>query len=76
MKIIGSRDAEKELLCLGLLNKEVLIKFYTQGSIKLESHNVVYQRVAHITEWLTFPYYTTYKLQHAFFQLFIIEIQT
>jgi hypothetical protein len=37
---------------------------------------VVYQRVAHITEWLTFPHPTAYKLQHAFFQLFIMEIQT
>jgi hypothetical protein len=37
---------------------------------------VVYQRVAHITEWLTFPHPTTYKLQHAFFQPFIMEILT
>jgi hypothetical protein len=37
---------------------------------------VVYHRVAHIIEWRTFPHPITCKLQHAFFQLFVMEIQT
>jgi hypothetical protein len=37
---------------------------------------VVYHRVAHIIEWRTFPYPITYKLQHTFSQLFVMEIQT
>jgi hypothetical protein len=37
---------------------------------------VVYHRADHITERITFPYPTTLKLQHAFSQLFNIEIQT
>jgi hypothetical protein len=50
----------------------ILIKRFEKRSghqkvLKGEYVNVVYQRVAHITEWLTFPHHTTYKLQHAFF---------
>jgi hypothetical protein len=37
---------------------------------------VVYHRVAHIIEWRTFPHPITCKLQHAFFQPFVMEIQT
>jgi hypothetical protein len=37
---------------------------------------MVYYRADHITERITFPYPTTLKLQHAFSQLFNIEIQT
>ena len=39
-------------------------------------YNVVHHRVAHTTEWPTFPHPTIYKLQYVFFQPFIIEIQT
>jgi hypothetical protein len=38
--------------------------------------NVVYHRADHITKRITFPYPITLKLQHAFSQLFNIEIQT
>jgi hypothetical protein len=37
---------------------------------------VVYHRADYITERITFPHPTTLKLQHAFSQLFNIEIQT
>jgi hypothetical protein len=37
---------------------------------------VVYHRADHITERITFPHPITLKLQHAFSQLFNIEIQT
>jgi len=37
---------------------------------------VVYHRATHITERRTFPHPTTHKLQDAFFQPFIMEIQT
>jgi hypothetical protein len=37
---------------------------------------VVYHRADHITERITFPHLITLKLQHAFSQLFNIEIQT
>jgi hypothetical protein len=37
---------------------------------------VVYHQADHITKRITFPYPTTLKLQHAFSQLFNIEIQT
>jgi hypothetical protein len=37
---------------------------------------VVYHRADHITERIIFPHPTTLKLQHAFSQLFNIEIQT
>jgi hypothetical protein len=37
---------------------------------------VVYHRADHITKRITFPHPITLKLQHAFSQLFNIEIQT
>jgi len=37
---------------------------------------VVYHRVAHIIEWRTFLHPITCQLQHAFFQPYIMEIQT
>ena len=37
---------------------------------------MVYHRATHITERRTFPHPTTHKLQDAFFQPFIMEIQT
>jgi hypothetical protein len=37
---------------------------------------MVYHRADHITERITFPHPITIKLQHAFSQLFNIEIQT
>jgi hypothetical protein len=43
---------------------------------KRNKGNVVYHRADHITERIIFPYPTTLKLQHAFSQLFNIEIQT
>ena len=45
-------------------------------SLKFSPYNVVYHRVAHIIEWRTFPHPITCKLQHAFSQPFVMEIQT